>query len=398
MSDVALIKSKQILGVTLLVTGCCIGAGMVGLPVVSALAGLMPSTLAMFLVYLFTTVTGLLLLEVTLWFEERVNLMSIAAFSLGKTGKLLTMVLFLFLFYCLFVAYMDAGGQLFSEMLSVVLQHQVSREMGILTCVLFVAGFTYTGIRFVNSINKGMLLGLVLSYVALVIIGLPRIHTENLFHMNLSATIATVPILLICFGYQNLVPSITYYLKRNVNAIRFCIVFGNFIPFIVYFIWNMTILGMINATEMKAIPSVDMVTELLKGGSDSSTVIFFIKSFSLFAILTSFLPSAISFVDFLKDGFKVVPEYLDNDNLVYYALVFVPPLICSLIYPHLFLQALEFAGGFIDVLLFGILPAVVVLIGRYRKLIKAPYQVAGGSFTPVLVILASLFILYIKLS
>ncbi len=56
--------SGSVLGGVLLVTGCCIGAGMLGLPVMSALTGFYP-TLAMFIVgWLFMAVTGLLLLEV----------------------------------------------------------------------------------------------------------------------------------------------------------------------------------------------------------------------------------------------------------------------------------------------------------------------------------------------
>jgi tyrosine-specific transport protein len=60
---------------------------MIGLPVVSALAGFIPSTLAMILVYFFATATGLLLVEAALWFEHRVHLVSLAKFALGNVGK-----------------------------------------------------------------------------------------------------------------------------------------------------------------------------------------------------------------------------------------------------------------------------------------------------------------------
>ncbi len=42
-------KQGSAIGATLLITGCCIGAGMIGLPVVSAKAGFIPSMLAMLL-------------------------------------------------------------------------------------------------------------------------------------------------------------------------------------------------------------------------------------------------------------------------------------------------------------------------------------------------------------
>ena len=84
------LHKKRIFGATMLITGCCIGVGMIGLPIVSRLAGFMPATLAMFLSYLFTTFTGLFLLEATLWFDNRVNLSSIASKVLGDNAKLLT--------------------------------------------------------------------------------------------------------------------------------------------------------------------------------------------------------------------------------------------------------------------------------------------------------------------
>lgn len=397
MSFLGLAKSRSALGAALLVTGCCIGAGMVGLPVVSALAGFMPSVLATLFSYLFTTATGLLLLEATLWFDNRVNLMSIAEFTLGKVGKISAMLLFLFLFYCLFVAYLDAGGQLFAEMLSAIFQIPISKKIGILTCLVMASGFTYAGTKIVDSFNRGLLIGLFLSYLALVAIGIPRISTSNLTHINWGATFATVPILLICFGYQNLVPSLTYYLKKNVNALRFAIIIGNFIPFFIYSLWNMVILGMVDTSHVQGIDAADMVTQLLQENSHPFLVIFLIKSFSLFAILTSFLPNAISFIDFLKDGIKVSVESIKSD-LFYLGLVFIPPTLCSLFYPNLFLEALGFAGGFIDVLLFGVLPATIVLIGRKKKGIKEIYQVAGGNWTPVCIIILSLVILVIKVS
>jgi tyrosine-specific transport protein len=60
------IRKENSFGVVLLVAGCCIGAGMIGLPVVSAVSGYLPSSIAMFISYVFTTATGLLLLEASL--------------------------------------------------------------------------------------------------------------------------------------------------------------------------------------------------------------------------------------------------------------------------------------------------------------------------------------------
>jgi len=395
MSLFAALKSKSTLGATLLVTSCCIGAGMIGLPVLSALAGFMPSSLAMLFCYCFTTITGLLLLEATLWFDREVNLLSIAEFTLGKPGKLFALLLFLFLFYCIFVAYLDGGGTLFAHVLSLIFQSPVPREVGILLCAALVATITYAGTRVVVRLNRALLLSLIITYFALVGLGLTQVQAENLRRVDWYAALRTVPVLLICFGYQNLVPSLTHYLKKNVAALRFAIIVGNFLPFLIYFLWNFVILGMLPASAEGY--HAEMITELLQHGTQYLSVIFVVNAFSLFAIFNSFLPSALSFVDFLKDGLHPAIHTPGRAALRVYALVFIPPVLCALAYPHLFLKALSFAGGFIDVLLFGILPALVILVGRYVKKISGPYQVAGGSVTPLLVLVLALVILFLKL-
>jgi tyrosine-specific transport protein len=376
MSSVTLVKKGSPFGATLLISGCCIGAGMIGLPVMSAAAGFLPSTIAMMLAYFFTTVTGLLLLEATLWFDRRVNLLSIAQYALGKGGKYLVGSLFLFLFYSLFVAYMDGGAQLITGILP------VSREVAIVGCTALVGAVVYAGAKAIDKINRCLLIGLAVCYCALIAFGLSHVGTENLQKMDFKASVAVVPILLLCFGYQNLVPSITYYLKKNVNAIRMAIVIGNLIPFFIYFLWNYVILGIL--PEGQGVKG-NSVGELLQSAAQSASVQVFIQGFSLFALMTSFIPNTLTFVDFLRDG---LPAKFKSELLLY-GLVLIPPMAFAFFNPNIFLKALGFAGGFIDVLLFGIFPAAAVWIGRYVKKAEGPYAVAGGKPLLVLIVLLS---------
>src|SRR6478752_4022536 len=85
----------------LLVSGCCIGAGMLGLPVISSLAGFIPSSLVFIIGWLFMAATGLLLLEANLWFNESASMVTLAGRTLGIGGKIIAWIGFLFLFYAL---------------------------------------------------------------------------------------------------------------------------------------------------------------------------------------------------------------------------------------------------------------------------------------------------------
>lgn len=387
-------EKKRLLSAVLLVAGCCIGAGMIGLPVVSALAGFIPSTLAMLLCYFFATATGFLILEATLWFKEDVNLISMASFSLGRFGRIATWSLFLFLFYCIFVAYIEGGGHLFAGLLSAIFQTPVPREIGILVCVGFVGCIVYLGIAAVASVNRVFMFCLIGSYCVMIFFGLHHVTIAPLLQMNWKAILSTIPIMLVCFGYQNLIPTLTYYAKRNVNTLRLAILLGNALPFLVYLLWNFVILGILPEKDlMKIAGQSDMVTHLLEQTVQSETVLLSVTVFTFFALITPFMGNAMAFVDFMKDGLKIPAK--SKYELLVYLLVLVPPTLITLIYPRLFLKALGLVGGFVDVLLFGILPVLIVWIGRYVKKAEGPYRVAGGKLFLGLLFFLSLALLIV---
>jgi tyrosine-specific transport protein len=371
---------------------------MIGFPVVNALAGFIPSTLAMILCYGFATGTGLLLLEATLWFDRRVNLISIVDFALGKGGRWITWVFFLFLFYCLFIAYIDGGGQLFANLLSTLFHHPVPREVGILVCVGLVGMIVYAGTKMVSWMGRLLLLGLGASYCTLISLGLPTVQGNQLLHMNWTASLYTIPILLVCFGYQNIIPTLAYYVNKKINTLRFAIFVGNLIPFFIYFLWNFMILGILPKTDSAALASIvnqsDMVTGLLEKASQSQSILFWANTFSFFAILTPFITNALAFSDFLKDGLKM--SSTSKYESFVYGLILIPPTLLTVFYPRLFLRALGLAGGLADVILFGILPATVVWVGRYVKQVKGPYQVAGGKVFLTMVLLFSVGFLFLR--
>lgn len=377
-------------GALLLVAGCSIGAGMIGLPVVSATAGFFPSLLVMLVCYLFTTATGLLLVEAVLWFQDKVNLLSIAEATLGRFGKWITFLLFFFLFHSLFVAYADGAGRILSAALPVP-------EIYCSLLTLFGLGALVIGGTFlVDRINRLLMMALLGLYLLLISIGLFHLEPENLLYANLSSTVATIPVILICFGYQNLVPTLVHYLKRELSAIRWAIILGNGLSFLLHLLWNLAILGMVSPFVLSAGAggSVDMVTSLLERAASAPLVLLVVHLFSLLAIATSFLPNGITFIDFLEDGllsFSLTPK---ERRMIALGFLFVPPAFCTLFFPHLFLTALSFAGGIVDVALFGLLPVAIVYAGRYHRGLSSSsaYQVTGGKGLLAAIALLSLFL------
>ena len=145
MQDQSIVKRKSIFGATMLVTGCCIGAGMIGLPVMSAFTGFMPSIAAMLLCYLFTTLTGLLLVEATLWFDGKVNLPSIVEFALRENWQNYyshTLFVSILLFIC---RISRCWRQLICRNANEHTHIQVPHEIGVLTCMLGIVAIAYMG-------------------------------------------------------------------------------------------------------------------------------------------------------------------------------------------------------------------------------------------------------------
>lgn len=392
-------KSGSVAGGILLVAGCCIGAGMLGLPVLSAIAGFIPSVILFFISWLFMVSTGLLLLEVNLWFKDDVSIISMADRTLGLIGKIVGWGGFLFLFYALMVAYIAGTGELLSDFSLELTGIRMPAWMGSLLVSLLFGFMVYMGTKAVDWFNRLFMAGLIAAYALLVYLGSSHINYEYLKHQDWSAAYLVIPAMIISFGYHNLIPTLTTYLNGDIKRLRLTIIAGSMIPLAIYLVWEWLILGLVPVEGeggfRQALSQGDMATRALKNAIGSSWVVDLAHYFAFFAIVTSFLGVALSFVDFLADGLHIKKDA--RGKLILCCLVLVLPFIFALVYPKVFLMALTYAGSFGAVLLFGILPAAMVWAGRYVKNIEAPRLLPGGKAALVAVIIIALFVIGLQI-
>ena len=113
--NIKLFQKGSTLGGILLISGSCIGAGMLALPIITGLGGFFSSIITLFICWIFMTFTGLLLLEINSWFTQRSNLVSMAGNSYGFAGRIISWILYLFLFFSLIVAYISGCGNIISS-------------------------------------------------------------------------------------------------------------------------------------------------------------------------------------------------------------------------------------------------------------------------------------------
>jgi tyrosine-specific transport protein len=393
-------NSGHVFGGILLIAGSCLGAGMLGLPIITGIAGFFPSLFMFFCCWLFMTFTGLLLVEVNGWFSHQVNMISMIEKSLGKWGKGVCWFTYLFLFYALLVAYVSGMGDLFSTFMYGSFGITLSSWFGSLIFVCLFGWVVFLGTRRVDLWNRVLMIGKIFFFIALVLVGVNYIQPKLLLRTDVSKSLYSLPILITAFGFHNLIPTLTSYMKRDLKKVRITIIAGSLFVFFIYFIWEVLVLGVVPA---KGSGGLIESYELAREGSQALSAVIrspwialFAQGLAFFAMLTSFLAQSLSLVHFLADGLKVDKEKKESVFLCLLALF--PPLILSIIYPQLFFKALNFAGGICAVILFGILPVLMVWIGRYKKEHFSPYKVLGGKTVLVAIFCFAVFILMFQIS
>jgi len=383
----------HVLGGALLVSGTSIGAGMLALPVISSLAGLLPSLLIYLISWFVMCYTGLLFLEISLGMPEGSNILSMSEKYLGPKGKAFCWVIYLFLFYSLSIAYISAGGGLIKSIFSL----PIGLNGSIFLFLLIFGSFVYVGAKAVDRINIFLMLGLISSYFLFVFLGIKFIDAQNFLYFNFKKSIFAFPIILLSFGYQGIMPTLTYYMKSDYKKVRLSIILGTSLTFLVYVIWELLVLGIIPLEGLKeALIKGQSAIEPLGNYTKIKTVYTIGKFFSFFAIATSFLGVTLGLFDFIADGFKISKKGINKFFIA--LLTFLPPFAITLINPNLFLIALNYAGGLGGVFLLILLPTMLVWSKRYIKKEKdVSSQLIGGKVTLSLIIVFSIFIISISL-
>jgi tyrosine-specific transport protein len=340
---------------SLMVFGTSVGAGMLGIPLMTAEGGFTSALSVTFLVWVFMAITGLLLLEVTFYMPKGANFITLSSQLLGKKGKWLTITFFLFLYYAFLVAYFSGGAPLLGEVLAFFnLPRSSILELGLFSSIF--GGVILLGARVINKANFVLSLGMLAIFPVLIFLGAQGVSQEKLVNVKpFSISVAAVPVLFGAFGFHNIVPSLSNYLGRDKKVLRGSVLFGTFLAFFLYVVWQWLVLGSLSPKVLQEVLDKGLpVTYALAQGS-SYRVFILGQVFAFAALTTSFLGVSFSLVDFIQDGIEqkrkgILPRF------VYVLLALIPPLVCVLFNPHIFDRALGVAGGFGEALLNGILP------------------------------------------
>lgn len=377
-------KGNRLLGAILLISGTTIGAGMLALPVITGLAGFFPALLLITAVWLFMMLTAFYLLEVNLRVRGESNLISMVHLTLGRPGEAVSWVSYLLLLYSLTAAYLVGCSQIVSEITCSLWTFCIPDWVWSVAMFFIFACFVYFGTSVVDYLNRILMLGFVVAYVVLMILGMPHVDFLKLTYKNWSLLGASAPVVLTTFGFHIIIPTLTTYLDHDAKLLKRAIFIGSLIPFIVYLLWQWLTMGVVpvdGAVSLRAAASAGkQVTFFLEQIIGSMWVNIAASTLALFAIITSLLGVSLSLSDFLADGFKIKKTHWGKFFLI--LLTFLPPLFFALFYPQGFILALSYAGIFVAILL-ALLPCLMAWFERYgpgkkRSFIKSKFTVPGG--------------------
>lgn len=385
-------------GATLLISGTCIGGGMLAMPLQTAEAGFFLSVLTIATCWAFMTFTGLLLVEATMWVKNETHFSSLARILVGEKTRLLALVVYLFMNYASLVAYTAGGSNLINLWVKSTLGLELSYEIGCTIFTLLFGLIVFFGTHLVSRLNLVLMVSLVLSYVCLVGFGINKVEVENLiFRPDLRGAFGIVSMILATFSYQMVVPSVCNYLSYDVRMMKRAIITGTTLPFVVYSIWLLIIHGCVPLTGenglREAFESGAAATMPLRSIFDHWSLTLLADFFAFFAISTSYLGLSLALFDFLRDGIR---EFQVNVSKMFLMVITVmPTLALAILYPRALIRSLDLSGGFGDTILSGLIPISMVWVGRYWKKLDGEMTTPGGK--PALILAACFFFFFFVL-
>ena len=355
-------KLSLILSMSFVITGNMLGAGILALPIKTGLSGFIPSVLGILLMWGLMLSTAIILAgQKSLSESETADLPTFFQKELGTTGKWVTVVANMIILYGLLVAYISGTasvvGSLFTKPVSTPL---------IIICFFLVATLlTLFGMKLMQKGNAIIMILMWLTFGMLVFYCTQQVDTHRLQFTDWPYLPASLPIVVTAFHFHNIIPSICRNMDFDQRAIRKAMFLGTFIGLIMNLIWVFVVIGALpldgpgSDTVLAAFKTNQPATIPLSHILQSQTFTISAVVFALLAMTAAYMANGTALTSFIRD--LTTTHLHTSSKTVAAAAAFLPPLIISLVYPDLFLDAIGFVGGVGIDLIFGVLPGMLLI-------------------------------------
>ena len=358
----------RIISSGLMIAGTSIGAGILGVPVLAGLAGAAPSILLSMVCWLLMIVTGWILANgLNRRRTSGLDLGSLYRLELGRWGGVLAPIIYLLLFHFLLVAFLTGGGAVLGHLLG----RTESKDLFILIFFSVAAGLVVFGPDLVRKCNTLLMLLLAAAFAVLLFECGRGFNPSRLGYQDWFFLPGVLPIIICAFGYHSVIPLTCEQLDYNQRRVGLAMLLGTGMALFFNVTWILAVIGALplsgpgQANLLAAYHLKQPATVPLALALDSSLMSLAGAIFSLTAITTSYVTVGAALQNFTRDlagSLGIKPR-----RIAMAGATLLPSLAISLLWPSLFLTALNLVGGFCLIILLGIMPALMLLVRGERR-------------------------------
>ncbi|MCP4576060.1 MAG: tryptophan/tyrosine permease [Deltaproteobacteria bacterium] len=359
-------KLSLILSMSFVVTGNMLGAGILALPIKTGLSGFIPSVVGILLMWALMLSTAIILAgQKSLAESETADLPTFFQKELGTAGKWVTVVANMIILYGLLVAYISGT----ESVIQGLFEKPVSTPLVMICFFLVATLLTLFGMKLMRKGNAVIMILMWVTFGILVFYCAQHVDTPRLRFTDWHYLPASLPIVVTAFHFHNIIPSICRNMDFDQRAIRKAMFLGTFIGLIMNLIWVFVVIAALPLdgpgaeTVLAAFKSNQPATVPLSHLLQSHVFTISAMVFALLAMTAAYMANGTALTSFIRD---LTQTYLHTSSkTVAAAVAFIPPLVISLVYPDVFLDAIGLVGGVGIDLIFGILPGgLLIKYGR----------------------------------
>ena len=371
----------SVVGAAALVAGTTVGAGILALPAATAAAGFVPSSAALTVAWIYMTMSGLLIAELTLnrianTGRPGLGLLELYEGALSRPWSQVGSAAYFFLHYAMMVAYIAQGGSNIDALLHELGGESLASFPGagqLVFTAVCASALYFASSSLMETINNVLVAGVFASFLGVLAIGSQSADFGALFdpmQQHPDQVVNCFPILFLALVYQNVVPSVVTQLEGDRSKIMQAVIAGTTAPFLMFLAWNAVVLGNVLGMGSADAALADPVALLQSGavGGGAASLGPLVGTFSMLALITSLIGFTVALENAWTDVFQIAPksEQFKQWKPLLFGLVFVPPLALSVANPDIFFNALDYGGAFGVSTLFLVLPPLMVWKERYN--------------------------------
>ena len=371
----------SIINAALLIAGTTVGGGFLALPTVVAPTGFFPAACTLTGVWAFLGIQSLCVVESLLHALQRrlqnqqstngsksentdynPGVAAAAQSALGKRGETLVVALLVTLMEATLVSQISRAGTLLGSSTG---GYRASCALSALS----VAALVFSGPtrRLVPFFNSALTIVFCIVAFSLFQTGAPAADWSRLAHSsNWSAVGGSLPTFLQLLVYAEILPTVCRMLQYQIQPIRWAILLGSFLPLGLEVGWAALGMGLVPLGTKG-----DPVDVLLASGPVQQPLLVLAIAAILTTIIGTYLALQSTANDLWAKVHNKASELKENvtpwkQNMAEVIAIVIPALAIACISPTVFLRAIDFAGSYPVLLLWGILPPVLCLSQRQR--------------------------------